>query len=84
MNIASLPVLDPLPTIVAVSELGVVASTMTVPVLGVLTEVEEAQVTDRALPPVRRLAGVNPSGELGFEQALPIAEVDVFGSKLRS
>jgi hypothetical protein len=56
---------------------------MTVPVLAdEVSEVDEAQLTVVELPPVRRLAGANPLGDTGLEQASPMSDVELLGSRL--
>ena len=70
-NIASRP--DPY--MVTVSCVGAGVSTITVPVL--------SEDTDAAHSTVVVPIPVNPSGEVGLAQALPIFEVGVFGSRLR-
>ena len=79
MNIPSRPV----PTRVSVRVVGAGASNITVPVRGVLTDVDEAHSTVKEVDPaVSMLCGVRPSGAVGLEHALPIGDVGVFQSKL--
>jgi hypothetical protein len=82
----------PPPTRVSVSVDGVGASSITVPVRGFDADTVDVHATVREVPPVRRLWGVNPLGEVGAEQApnsdgdetlRPTGSPGLLGSKLK-